>query len=234
MRNRILEVAAAIAIGLTIGLAIFAAWRTSTDESSPATTTSTLATTGPLDPTELVVAYGRSREATHVLTGEIVRVSEDRETRLAVRRARDGSRALDEVGQVALVTRDGETRQCEVLQEQLLCSEAVPQPSVSHEVQLFAEPLLRAEPSHDVYDFTTSPPPELTSVTAFGDVECWTVLARERNGIGPVGDESTLCFETTSGVLVGSVKLTGRRTETFRASMLDPDVEPGDLEPTGS
>lgn len=230
-----------IAIGVLTGLLVAAAviwWPSSDDDPDPPTAAPTVATanTGETadtrdtaDAVDLVVAYGRSRTESHALTGELRRPGQ---APLAVRRAIDRDRAIDEVGSTAAVTEDGETRQCELIDEQWLCAPPLPAISPEMDTQGFATLFLTEAPTYSVFDTSRVPPAELASLDELGPVTCWSFVSAGRVDRSRFGAETTLCFHDDVGALVGRLTETSVGQDLFVANDLRSDVTSADVEPS--
>ncbi len=181
------------------------------------------------DPVDLVVAYGRSRTEDHALEGEIVRPGQDP---VKVRRARSADRALDEVGSSAAVTEAGETRQCEFLDGQWLCTPPLPAVEPELDVQGFATLLLTEEPPYSIFATSATPPPELAAITDLGPVTCWSIVSAGRRDRARFGTETTMCFHDELGAMVGRITETSTGEDRFIATELRADVEERDVEPS--
>lgn len=233
------------AIGLLIGLAIAGAVilatrsNDNTDTTPPPTVATPSTPTTPADSdtaagangdgVDLVVAYGRSRTEDHALSGELVRPDA---SSIAVRRAIMGDRAIDEVGSTAAVTEDGETRQCELIDDQWLCAPPLPAITAELDVQGFATLLLTEEPTYSVFSVSAEPPAVLADITELGAVTCWSMVSDGRVDRARFGAETTLCFHDEIGALVGRVTETSSGDDLFIATELSADVEISDVEPS--
>lgn len=228
-----------VVVGIAIGLAIAASvlwFTTREDAASPPSTApigdsaDTATTTAPaFNPVDLVVAYGRSRTAEHALEGEIVRPGQDP---VRVRRALSGDRALDEVGSSAAVTEAGETRECEFLDGQWLCTPPLPAVDSNLDVQGFATLLLTEEPTYSIFAVSSTPPPELDSITELGPVTCWSIVSAGRRDHSRFGAETTMCFHDELGPLVGRLTETSGGDDRFIATEVSAEVEISDVEPS--
>ena len=205
------------------------------DEAAPPPTVATPTTTASNltedngDAVDLVVAYGRSRTDDHVLTGELLRLGS---SPVAVRRAIMGDRAIDEVGATAAVTEDGETRQCERIEGQWLCSPPLPAITAELDVQGFATLLLTEQPTYSVFAVSAEPPEPLLNVRALGPVTCWSMVSDGRVDRARFGAETTMCFHDELGALVGRVTETSAGDDIFLADELRADVDIADVEPS--
>jgi len=230
-----------IAIGLVIGLGIAGAvillGRGSDDApTTPPPTVASPTTTAAVDPgsenddaVDLIVAYGRSRTDDHALTGELIRPESPA---VPVRRAIMGGRSIDEVGVTAAVTEDGETRQCEFIEEQWLCSPPLPEITAERDVQGFATLLLTEQPTYAVFAVSTEPPEPLQAITQFGPVTCWSMVSDGRVDRARFGAETTMCFHDELGALVGRVTETSAGNDVFIADSLSAEVDIADVEPS--
>ncbi len=229
-------------IGVAIGLVIAAGvmWFTTRDNAAPPASTGgiesgagstepTSTTVAAFNPVDLVVAYGRSRTEDHALEGEIVRPGQEP---LRVRRALMGDRALDEVGSSAGVTEAGETRQCELLDGQWLCTPPLPAVESEVDVQGFATLLLTEAPPYSIFAVSSTPPPELSSITEFGPVTCWSMVSEGRRDRSRFGAETTLCFHDELGALIGRITETSAGDDRFITTELSADVDISDVEPS--
>jgi len=181
------------------------------------------------DAVDLIVAYGRSRTDDHALTGELIRPDSPS---VPVRRAIMGSRAVDEVGATAAVTQDGETRQCELIDGQWLCSPPLPEITTDRDVQGFATLLLTEEPTYSVFAVSAEPPGPLRTVTDLGPVTCWSMVSDGRVDRARFGAETTMCFHDALGAMVGRVTETSAGNDIFLANELRADVDVADVEPS--
>jgi len=232
-----------IAIGLVVGLAIAAAVVVLTRDNSSVASTPPPTVEAPTAPdpdeselsegngdaVDLVVAYGRSRTDDHVLTGELIRPDS---STLAVRRGIMGSRSVDEVGETSAVTENGETRQCELIENQWLCSPPLPQITTELDVQGFATLLLTEEPTYSVFAVSAEPPDPLRSVTELGEVTCWSMVSDGRVDRARFGAETTMCFHDELGAMVGRVTETSAGNDIFLADSISGDVSVADVEPS--
>lgn len=182
-----------------------------------------------LDPVDLVVAYGRSRTENHALTGELRR---DEQEPLLVRRAIMNDRSIDEVGDTAGVTQNGETRQCERIEGQWLCTSPLPAIGSDIDVQGFATLLLTESPPYSVFAVAPDPPPELASIAELGPSTCWSIVSAGRRDRARFGAETTLCFHDELGALVGRVTETSAGDDQFIATELRSQVTTTDVEPS--
>ena len=233
-----------VAIGLVVGLVIAGAviLLSRGDDSdnsaaappptvaAPTTTVSNLEADGENgDAVDLIVAYGRSRTDDHALTGELIRPDS---SSIPVRRAIMGSRAVDEVGATAAVTEDGETRQCELIEDQWLCSPPLPEITTERDVQGFATLLLTEEPTYSVFAVSTEPPGPLRTITRLGAVTCWSMVSDGRVDRARFGAETTMCFHDELGALVGRVTETSAGNNIFIADDIRAEVDIADVEPS--
>lgn len=234
-----------IAVGLVIGLIIAGAviLLTSDDGDADATAPITLDTTDTTgleadnetqaeangDAVDLVVAYGRSRTDDHALTGELIRP--DRPS-VPVRRGIMGSRSVDEIGETAAVTEDGETRQCELIEDQWLCAPPLPQITTELDVQGFATLFLTEQPTYSVFAVSSEPPGPLRTVTELGAVTCWSIVSDGRIDRARFGAETTMCFHDELGALVGRVTETSVGNDIFLADNVRAEVTEADVEPS--
>ena len=227
-----LEVAAAIAAGGVIGLAVFAVIRANDDPEPITTTVSTLPVRGPLDPADLIEQFERSRTAEFALVGDLQRSRGGQVELVAVRQARRDDRALDEVGATSIVRRNDELLRCERIGGEVLCRDPEPRPTVDEEVAVFTALVDGETARYDIYNETTDPT-EAFGASANGlglELRCWTLLARNLPA-GGYGDESTLCFDQETGALVLSATRNGESVDTLRTTDLRLDVVDADLEP---
>lgn len=181
------------------------------------------------DAVDLVVAYGRSLTENHALTGELRRPDQDV---VEVRRAILDDRAIDEVGLTAAVTEAGETRQCELIDDEWLCTPPLPAFTAEMDVQGFATLLLTESPTYTVFATSADPPPQLSSITEFGPVTCWSMVSDGRVDRARFGAETTMCFHDELGALIGRVTETSAGSDTFVATTLSSEVETSDVEPS--
>lgn len=229
------------AIGLVVGLVIAGVIIVTTggddDDATPPPTVSAATTPTTVsdsaeqngDATDLVVAYGRSRTEDHALSGELLRPDT---SALSVRRAIMGGRAIDEVGSTAAVTEDGQTRQCELIDGQWLCSPPLPEITAERDVQGFATLLLTEDPTYSVFAVSAQPPEALTDITELGAVTCWSMVSAGRVDRARFGAETTMCFHDEIGALVGRVTETSAGDDLFIADELTAEVEVADVEPS--
>lgn len=231
-----------IAIGLVIGLLVAGAvvflGQGSDDDESVVAPPPTVAspTTSESDPGEdngdavdLIVAYGRSRTDNHALVGELLRPDSPA---VPVRRAIMGDRAVDETGQTAAVTEDGQTRQCEVIDDQWLCAAPLPAFTAELDVQGFATLFLTEQPTYSVFAVSNEPPEPLADLDDLGAVTCWSIVSDGRVDRARFGAETTLCFHDELGALVGRVTETSAGNDIFIANRISADVDVADVEPS--
>lgn len=221
-----------VLLGVVIGGAIAAAvvWFATddADEAPAASVPSTVAVAIP-DPVDLVVAYGRSRNEDHALTGELRQGDRDP---LPVRRAILGDRAIDEAGTTAAVTENGETQQCERSEGQWLCAPPLPAIEPEIDVRGFASLLLTESPPYSVFAVTTEPPADLASIVDLGPTTCWSMVSADRRDRARFGAETTLCFHDQVGALVGRITETSSGVDRFVATELRGQVTIADVEPS--
>jgi hypothetical protein len=182
-----------------------------------------------IDPVDLVVAYGRSRTENHALTGELRR---DGQEPLPVRRAIRNDRSIDEVGDTAAVTENGETRQCERIEGEWLCTSPLPAIGSDIDVQGFATLLLTESPPYSIFAVAPDPPPELASIADLGPTTCWSIVSAGRRDRARFGAETTVCFHDELGALVGRVTETSAGDDLFIATELRSQVTTEDVEPS--
>lgn len=229
-----------IVVGLVIGLLIAGAVivlgrsNDNTEATPPPTvelpaTSATELSDDNSEAVDLVVAYGRSRTDDHALTGELLRPDQ---TPLSIRRAIMGDRAIDEVGATAAVTEAGETRQCELIAGQWLCSPPLPAITAELDVQGFATLLLTEAPPYAVFAVSSQPPEPLSNITALGAVTCWSMVSDGRVDRARFGAETTLCFHDELGALVGRVTETSSGNDLFIASEVRAEAGQADVEPS--
>lgn len=181
------------------------------------------------DAVDLVVAYGRSRTDTHALVGQLLRPDSPA---VPVRRAIMGDRAIDEAGVTAAVTEEGETRQCELIDDQWLCAPPLPAFTADLDVQGFATLFLTEQPTYSVFAVRSEPPDSLQDITDLGPVTCWSFVSDGRVDRARFGAETTMCFHDELGALVGQVTETSVGNNVFIASRLSADVDVADVEPS--
>ena len=248
MGNRLLEIVAATTFGLLLGLAGYGLWLSSQSGSEPDPTSSvtepadTLIDTGdkqeqPTDWSDLSAAYERSRTATFALDGVLARDRPGQASTVAVRQARAEGRSLDEIGTIAIVTSNEFLRRCELIAGRVLCTNPEPAASVDQEVAAFNQLISGPDAIYSVYE--TDPVEAQAALgavpsTQANAVDCWSLIAVEVGLLGQYGDETLICFETQSGVLVGRITRNGDATDTFAVTDLRFVVDQADLEPTGA
>ncbi len=215
-------------------LAVLGLWATRSP--APPTTTptaSTLAVLGPLEPAEFLTAYKRSRTSDFAADGQLTRNRGTEQTVVFVRQARDGPRAIDEVGAIAII-KDGETlRRCELIEGRVLCTDPEPAPTAEQETAAARALLAGPDPVYELYEPLPEDKAQATEGLAASSM-CWTILQTDPTKSGLFGDETTLCFDLDTGAVASRVTRTGTATERFEATSLRSDVLPADLEPTGN
>jgi len=232
-------------LGVAIGLAVAAAvlWLSTGDDTNDGDTDDDVAfplssTTvagdaaapaSDFDPVELVVAYGRSRTEDHALDGELRRADQ---TPTPVRRAISGDRAIDEVGSTAAVTEAGETRQCELIENEWLCSPPLPEVTSEIDIQGFATLLLTDAPPYSIFAVSAEPPEQLASISELGPATCWSMVSAERRDRARFGAETTMCFHDDLGAMVGRLTETSAGDNVFIATDLRAQVTEADVEPS--
>lgn len=165
---------------------------------------------------EFLDAYTESFVGPYALTGVLEFANDQARTRSRVKRARDGDRSLDQIGDGAVVGRGDEERRCSDSDSGFLCAEPSITPTLA---ERRAEMRGRIE-SGVGYRVTKD------------DAGCFVLTAKADDPSSPLGVQSSYCFDETTGAIALRVTSKGRRTESFAAIEIRDSVTDEDLAPS--
>ena len=216
MSRRVLEIGAAVVVGVLLAVAAsFFLFPTRTAD-TPVVAPSTLPIRDEVDLGDFLGAWERSRQGPYAVVGQIERVVGDQTEVTTVRHTRDGDRRLEQWGPTAVVTAGGQQQTCEVTADGAAnCGSRSRAPTQEDEVRELAASFER----HPYLVYVDSP-------------GCYLLVADGAAGLGHrFGQETTICFDAPTGAIVSWHEITGDVEETFSTESVSGEVSEDDLTP---
>lgn len=218
MGNRVLEIGAAVLVGIIAVFAV-AALRGGDDASTPGPTTSLLEAASPLGTEAFVEKWTTARRATVAIEGTLMRFRGSEQLgSIAVRSAHRDDRWLDQTGATALVIADGQRRSCERFQSgTIACTDPERAPTVEQEAELIRQRIDGDAPGYVVY--------------ASDEPDCLLLVAVSPSPGAVWGQSTTFCFDGGTGAISRQETLSGDRRDLFEAQVIRAEVTDADLDP---
>ncbi|MFT7599787.1 MAG: hypothetical protein ACI8TP_002723 [Acidimicrobiales bacterium] len=219
MARRVLEIIAAVALGIIIVVVVFVVLDRGDRADAPIRSSSTLPLASPIDPGTFLEAWERSLTGNYAVVGTVERTRGAQREVYNRRQARLDGDSVEQTGRTAVVIRDGQRQICEVFAaNDIRCGPAEAALTSTAEYESVAA-LFAVDGLYEVY--------------AVDEPECFVVSGRRPVGIGAAfGQQTSVCFDQLTGALANYQEDTGDNREIFVADSISADVSPADLEPT--
>lgn len=207
------------AVGAVIAIVPFRDWGVGTSGDSVTSRASTTAARQVLPLEEFLDRWEASVSATYVVVGTVTQSSGAGDARriedsLSFRQARNDDRALDQLGDTAVVTAFGEQRDCQIFAgDEVACASPVSAVTADEERALVASELSE----YLVYEHP--------------EVECLELIAESPSNFGRWGQSSVVCFDAATRAVRLIETFRGDRQTVRVAESLSGVPSPADLEP---
>ncbi len=207
------------AVGAVIAVVPFRDWGLDRGADSASSGASTTAARQVLPLDAFLDRWEASVTSTYVAVGTVTQTSgagQERRTEdlLRFRQARIGDRALDQLGDTAIVTAFGEQRDCQIFAgDEVACTSPVSAVTADEERVLVASELSE----YLVYEHP--------------EVGCLELIAESPSNFGRWGQSSVVCFDAATGAVRLIETFRGDRRTVRVAESLSGDPSPADLEP---